>query len=291
MNLITVEKQKGAQRLHRKYLIIDGGDFEFKYDHEMDGNFIEFKSTLEDVFKDDVFTYRDFQRKELSKIARINNIVTIKEIEAEQGTKEWLSARIGIITASKTPFDSKGKPIPTYKEYVSQKVAEAFMQNNDGEPAEKYTTEVMQIGTDLEHFGIERYEEVTGNKVETRSLLVADGLMLGASPDGVVTDGKGNIEINIEVKSVLLKTFISELADQVVTKRYNTQVQVQMYMLGCDMTHLVTQCQEVSGRPLDIIVSKIKRDEEFIENMIETINRYEYDFEERYELLDCLVRA
>jgi len=289
MNLIKVEKQTGAARLHRKYLIIDGGDFKFKYDHEMDGSFIEFKSTLEDVFKDDVFTYRDLQRRELSKVARINNIITIKEIEAEQGTKEWLSARIGIITASRTPFDSKGKPIPTYLAFVNEKVAEAFMKNNDGIPNEKFTTEAMQIGTDLEHYGIERYEKVSKNKVETRNLLVADGLMLGASPDGVVTDGKNNIEINVEVKSVLLKTFIGEIVDQVVTKRYNTQVQVQMYMLTCDITHLVTQCQEVSGKPLDIIISIIDRDEEFIENMIETIKKYEIDFKRRYNMLEGMV--
>ena len=62
-----------------------------------------------------------------------------------------------------------------------------------------------------------------------------------------------------------------------------------MYMLGCDETHLVTQCQEVSGQPLDIIISTIERDEEFISNMIETVKMYEYDFAMRYARLETMI--
>ena len=289
MRLITVEKQTGAKRLHRKYTILNGDDFEFSCEHIVFGNTVEFEVKLEDEFKIEVEEFRTEQRDRQAKEARKANIVTIREIEAEQGTKEWLSSRIGIITASKTPFDSKGKQIPTYNAYVNEKVAEAFMKRNDGEPAEKYTNEAMQIGTDLEHYAIERYEEVSKNKVDQRSLLVADNLMLGASPDGVVIDDKGQVVFNIEVKSVLLKTYIGEIMSQTVTKRYNTQVQVQMYMLGCDETHLVTQCQEVSGQPLDIIISTIERDEEFISNMIETVKMYEYDFAMRYARLETMI--
>ncbi len=282
MRLIRVEKQTGAKRLHRKYMVLDGDEFIFSLEHTVFGNCVEFEAKLEDEFKLEVDEFRMKQKDRLSKEARKANVVEAKEIEAKQGTKKWLKSRIGIITASKTPFDVKGNRIPTYDAYVNEKVAEAFMENNDGEPAEKYTNEAMQIGTDLEHYGIERYEEITGNKVESRSLLVADGLMLGASPDGVVF---GKRTINVEVKSVLLKTFIGELVNDLVTKRYHTQVQVQMFILNADITHLVVQCQEVSGQPLDIVISKIERNEEFVSNMINTIKQYEFDFAERYEIL------
>ena len=56
--------------------------------------------------------------------------------------------------------------------------------------------------------------------------------------------------------------------------------------MNCDTTHLVTQTQERTGQAIDIIISVIARDEEFVSNMIATIKQYEKDFEERYSLLE-----
>jgi len=291
MQLISIEKLTGAKRLHRKYTILNGELFEFSRDHEelkntdnTNARIFEFKVEDEEAFKFEVEEYRQRQKAALSKIARKENTVTIKEIDAEQGTKEWLAARVGLITASKTPFDVKGNPIPTFNKYVWEKVADAFMKNNGVEPEDTFTSEAMERGTKLEHYALERYEEVTQNQVDTRSLLIADNLMVGASPDGVVE--RDGMTINVEVKSVLLKSYIGELQANYVSNNYMTQVQVQMFMLNSDLTHFVVQCQQVSGEPLDIIIREIRRDEEFISNMIETIKKYEREFRYVYGELE-----
>ena len=134
MQLIKIEKLTGAKRLYRKYFIDQKGNFEFSQPHEMlDADTIEFEAILETEFKAEIEEYRPIQKAELSKIARTKNTTVTKEIEASQGTKEWLNSRIGIITASKTPFDVNGNKIQTYDTYVNEKVAEAFIFENDGD--------------------------------------------------------------------------------------------------------------------------------------------------------------
>lgn len=291
MKLIEIEKLKGAKRLHRQYKITNRDNF--KYDgicEWISDSLIEFPSEHEAIFQSDVASYREHQIKELSKEMRIENVIQTVENEAKQGSDEWLKARIGIITASKTPFTSKGLPIPTYDTYVNGKVADAFIENNGGEKEESYTSEAMQIGTELEHYAIEDYEEFMGVEVEARGLIVGKDMMIGASPDGVTVDVERNI-INIEVKSVLLRTYLSELHSNTVTKRYNTQMQVQMFMLNCDVTNLVVQCQQNTGQPLMTIIRKVYRDEEFVSNMIETIKQYEMDFKLRYDMLTNSIKS
>ena len=291
MKTIKVEKQTGAKRNFRKYIMTNSCDYRPSFDFETvddTDNVIEFAKDFEAEFIIEVEAFKVEQIKVLSAEARLLNVTGVKEISFKQGSKEWLASRIGIITASKTPFDINGKPIPTFDTYVSSKVADAFIQQNDGEAEVGYTTEQMQIGTDIEHYAIERYEEITGRTVESRSLLTSDRLMIGASPDGVTVDENDNT-VNIEVKSVLLKTFISQLSDGKVTETYHTQVQVQMYMLNCDYTDLVVQCQQVSGQPLDIDIVTIERKEEFISNMIETIKLYEAEYKRKYELLSTKI--
>ena len=292
MMLIEIEKQTGAKRLHRKYRITNGDKFKFDAIHEMlEDDLIEFSTDLEETFKEDVESFRTHQRIALSAKLRAFNVPDVVENTSKQGTTDWLQARIGIITASKTPFTSKGLPIPTYDVYVNEKVADAFIENNGGEQADSYTSDAMQIGTDLEHYAIEDYEKLMGLKVEQRGLITATNLMIGASPDGVVLDADGNNMLNVEVKSVFLKTYIGQLVSGKVTNTYNTQLQVQMYILDVDQTSLVIQCQQMTGQPLMTLVDTVKRDEEFITNMIETIKQFEVDFKARYELLEAHIKT
>jgi len=286
MNLIGIEKLKGAKRLHRKYRITndDNGIKPSVEGEWVEFGVFEFAMEFEDAFIDEVAEFRKKQHIEQSLIARSKNIVATSESEYEQGSKEWLKARMGLITASKTPFTVKGLPIPTFDDYVNEKIADAFIQENDGEVAETYKSEAMQAGNDLEIYAIEDYEALTGYKVDTHGFIVAKEMMLGMSPDGVVELDSGD-RINIEVKSVFLKTYIGELHSNKVSHRYNTQMQVQMFMLDCDTTNLLVQCQQTTGQPLKMIVRIIQRDEEFISNMIETVALFEKEFKFRYEML------
>ena len=291
MKLISAERQKGAKKLHRMYSLTNYGDVDFPFDMEEisrneDTLVMAFESAQEGLFLQIVEDYRQTQLEEQTKLARKVNIVPTHEDSATQGSKEWLESRIGLITASKTPFKLDGKPIPTFDDYINEKVAEAFIKLNGGEQEEKMPpTQNMVRGTNFEKYAIERYEELTGRKVEKRNLIVADTMKVGASPDGVTTDEDGNI-INVEVKSVLLKNYLGELVKQKVSNQYFIQVQVQMFLLDADYTDFLVQQSQRAGKPFELIIRRIERDELVVSNMIETIKEYEEKFEERLEILE-----
>ena len=290
MKLIEIEKLKGAKRLHRKYELTNYRGVEFSFEYIFVENVIEFAVEFEDIFLDTITEFRKKQVIELSIKERLTNKVETVEDDFEQGSKEWLEARMGLITASKTPFTSKGLPIPTFDAYVNEKVADAFILENGGEIAETYTSEAMQMGNDLEVYAIEDYETLTGLTVNRHGFIRAKGMKLGMSPDGVVELEDGS-KRNIEIKSVFLKTYIGELYNNKVSKQYNTQMQVQMFMLDCDTTALLVQCQQTTGQPLKTIVREIVRDEVFMSNMVETVALFEKAFSERYEMLENSIKT
>ncbi len=282
MNLININKQTGAKRLHRKYLIENMGDFVFSKAHFLEKNIIEFETIFEEDFKTEVEDFKKDQRTIQTKELRVIQVPTVKDATLEQGTKEWLQARVGIITASSTPFTIKGLKIPTYDDYVNKKVAEAFRLENGLTREDNHTSVILDNGIQLEPRAIENYEKETGNKVVSKGLVVGVDMKIGASTDGVTTNDSFN-KINIEIKSVLLHTYLSELTKGSLVNKYYAQMQVQMYVLDIDLTHFLVQCQETDG--LKLIIREVNRDEEYISNMVETIKDFEKDFKEKYDLL------
>ena len=105
----------------------------------------------------------------------------------EQGSPEWLQARIGRVTASRmSAVCAKGKngaPSTTRAACMGELIAEYLT----GQVAENYTNADMQRGTELEPLARAAYE------VKTRQMVAQVGLVLhpendrfAASPDGIV---------------------------------------------------------------------------------------------------------
>lgn len=279
MKLIKATKLTGAKRLHRKYEVENMEDFTPTIECEKDKNIFEFDIKLEDEFLKDIERFSVVQKDRLSKELRKVNIPNVSDATHEQGTKEWLQARSGIITASDTPFNQYGLKIPTFDAYVDAKVADAYMVENGITKEDNYNSNVMSLGLELEPLAIEKYEDMTGFKVSQKGLVVSKDNKIGASPDGVTTDDDFN-KINIEIKSVMLKHYIAQLDREEQTKKYKAQMQVQMYIMDIDVTHFIVQCQEDTTLP--IILKEVYRDEEYISNMIGTLKEFESAFHERY---------
>jgi len=256
-----------------------------------DGNRIIFSSEYENSLKENI---EEENKKRLNTYLLAkraeNKPNKIKEVCVKQGTKEWLLLRKGLVTASKPCFNSKGLPIQSFNEYVNKKVADKFESEILGEALieeeleKEFKNEVMQNGNDLEAKAIARYEEITGNKVVHKGFVTGDSF--GVSHDGITTDKNFN-KINIEVKNLITNTYLSQLTHRVAEKRYYAQMQMQMYVLDCDLTHLVIQCQreEKLGVEMELLIVEVKRDEEFIMNMMETLKKFEKEFDYRYKIL------
>jgi len=283
MNLIKITKQTGAKRLHRAYTIENGDGFTVPFESKIFGDTIEFESKFEAEFLEIVNDFREVQRVAEAKKAREKNVPKVLEITEEQGTKEWLASRIGIITASDVPFDTKGLKTPKIDEYIDRKLAEKFILTKKGVIGENnFISDAMGRGLELEHLAIEKYERETGNIVTKKGLIKSIDNMIGASPDGMTVDEEFNA-INIEIKSVLLKHYIGQLDRDIQTHKYKSQMQVQMYILDTDVTHFIVQCQEDESLP--IILREVHRDEEYICNLIDTLHYFEKEFKRRSKKL------
>jgi putative phage-type endonuclease len=108
-------------------------------------------------------------------------------IDAEQGSPEWLAARVGRVTASRMADviaqGRSGAPSATRAAYMGELAAEILT----GVPAESFTNADMQRGTELEPIARAAYE------TQTRQMVDSVGLVLhprnerwAASPDGIV---------------------------------------------------------------------------------------------------------
>ena len=112
-----------------------------------------------------------------------------------QGSEEWKALRIGAITASRVIGILKGPKgyyLSTRKNYMAEKVCEILT----GKLAEHFISKEMQRGIDEEPIARTAYEIETGNFVEEVGIVDHPFIEnLKASPDGLLTDGKGGIEI------------------------------------------------------------------------------------------------
>lgn len=150
----------------------------------------------------------------------------------EQGSQEWLEARLGKVTASRVAdvvAKTKGGWGASRANYMAQLIAERLT----GVPADSFTNAAMQWGTEKEPEARAAYEFMTDTTVELVGFVDHPHiLMTGASPDGLVS-GDGMIEIKCPQSA----THIDTLLGGKVPGKYITQMQWQMACAGrvwCD---------------------------------------------------------
>lgn len=141
----------------------------------------------------------------------------------DQGSAEWLQARLGKATASKIAdimAKTKSGPSASRANYAAQLVAERL----SGTPAEGFTNAAMQWGTDTESEARDAY--AADRLCEVREIGFADHPtipMTGASPDGLI--GEDGL---VEIKCPNTATHIDTLLNRAVPSKYVKQMMWQM---------------------------------------------------------------
>lgn len=145
-------------------------------------------------------------------------------LDHEQGTEEWLAARLGRPSASgfSKLITATGKPSTSASGYIHELIAERLT----GESTPFHVTEWMERGTKLEPEARGAYEFITDNEVLETGFILDPSFEFGCSPDGLI-NGDGGLEI----KCPAPKTMVSYLADeQVGVKKYWQQIQGCMWI-------------------------------------------------------------
>ena len=178
----------------------------------------------------------------------------MKHIDVQQGTHEWLMARLGKPTASHASEILTPKELKLSKQsraYRHRLVAEIFL----GEPIESATTQFMERGNTLEPEARKWYEMETGQDVETAGLILTDDERVGCSPDGLV--GENGI---VEFKTYEAVHHVRELLDpKPLDNAHKGQIQWTLWVTDrgwCDRVYYHPTFQPVRVR--------IERDETYI---------------------------
>ena len=161
----------------------------------------------------------------------------MKVIDCQQGTPEWLQARLGIATASE--MDALVSPLGKVREgkgvqsYLALKLAERWRN----EPLPSFGGGVVEQGSLREKDAIPWFEMETDTTVQRVGFITTDDGSVGCSPDGLLPDGTG-----IEVKCPQANTHVAYLLDGGLPDQYVIQVQTSIYVTGAACWRFLSYC-------------------------------------------------
>lgn len=161
----------------------------------------------------------------------------MKLIECEQGSPEWLQARLGIVTASEvdsliTPLwkARTGEGVATY---LATKIAERWR----GCPLTAYHGGSMEQGTLREDEAVAWYALDQNVDVRKVGFITTDDGKMGCSPDGLMDDG------GIEIKCPEPHTHVGYLLAGVLPSKYAAQVHASMLVTGLPRWRFLSYCR------------------------------------------------
>ena len=187
---------------------------------------------------------------------------------SEQGSEEWLKARLGLFTASKAGDLMKrqrnGQPYATRQAYIT----EIALARITGEGTEMFTSADMQEGIDRERTAALAYQFHTGNDTEQTGLWHNE--IYGASPDDLIVGQNGGVEY----KNPRATTHYQTLRTKEIPEHYYWQILQNLLVTGRDFWDYV------SFHPLfppdaQLFIKRIERN-----SVIEDLDQLEHELAE-----------
>ena len=183
----------------------------------------------------------------------------MKKIECEQGSQEWLAARLGVPSASQFSkiVTGKGGKSTQLEAYINQLVAEELT----GETTLVYVNEHMKRGTELEPDARELYEALTGQSVEEVGFCLHDTVNAGCSPDGLVGEEGG-----LEIKCAAPATHVEWVKAGALPAKHLQQIMGCLWITGRKWWDFMSY--HPTMKPL---IVRVERDEEYIAVLAEHV--------------------
>lgn len=150
----------------------------------------------------------------------------MKILHVEQGSDEWLKARLGMITGTRLKSVMAGAQAQETLMY------ELLAEQLSGVQETVWVNDAMRWGTEHEEEAVQMFEKGKRIKSEAVGFCISDEFsFLGLSPDRLVKT-KGVFTKAIEVKCPTTKTAIKYRYDGAIPKEYKWQV--VNYFLVCE---------------------------------------------------------
>lgn len=197
-------------------------------------------------------------------------------LNVEQGSDEWLTARLGIPTASgndRILTPKKLERASQAKGYRNQLLTEWLI----GEPIDWGSSSAcMERGKELEERARAHYEWVSDVDAMVVGFMLRDDRMYGASPDSLIgTDG------GLEIKCPALHNHIGYMTEpSSLVEEYRGQVQGNLYVSGREWWDIMSY-----NPSLPEVVVRVERDEKYIHALDETLKWFTAWVREGREIL------
>ena len=178
----------------------------------------------------------------------------------EQGTPEWLAARLGKPSASlfSRVITMTGKPSASADGYINQLLGERLT----GKSEPHYTSEAMILGTEREPLARADYEFISGNKVNEVGFILDDSESYGCSPDGLIGEDGG-----LEIKCPAQTTQAGYWRDkQSGVKKYYQQIQGCMWVTDRKWWDFFSYHPDMPH-----VLVRVERNEDYIEKLLEQV--------------------
>jgi hypothetical protein len=181
--------------------------------------------------------------------------------KAEQGTPEWLQARLGKFTASRAGDLMKkqrnGQAYAARKNYIT----ELALERLTGKSKEVMQTEAMLNGIESERVAALAYSFHTGYQTEQTGLWHND--IYGASPDDLV-----EVDGGVEYKNPMPATHKETLETQEIPEHYYWQIIQCLLVTDRDWWDYVSHCSDFPVNA-QLFIKRVER--ENVEQDIEAL--------------------
>jgi len=198
-------------------------------------------------------------------------------ITADQGSDEWVQARIGVPSGSRfSDIMAKGGGA-TRASYLTSLALERVT----GVREEIKTTFAMEQGTERESMARSVYEAQTGNLVSQIGFCMHDTMQVGVSPDGLVsTDGA------TEYKCPQPKAHLDylKLEQGKCPSSYRWQIQGQLWILERDWCDFVSYNPDFPDNA-QIVIRRVNRDEKAIKELEDEVIKFLDELEKEVEFI------
>ena len=200
----------------------------------------------------------------------IDGLITL---DCEQGSEEWLAARLGIPTA--TGFENivtaTGKKSASSIKYMAELIEESILGGGD-----TFKSGFMERGNQLEPQARAAYEFLTGNDViQVGGVYLNEDREIMVSPDGLIP----SLKKGLEIKCPKMSTHIRYLLEGGVPAEYVIQVQANLWVTGYETWDFVSYCPEYQKQTLYLFTAArdeklMKAFDEHIPQFVKTLKAY-----------------
>lgn len=184
-------------------------------------------------------------------------------LEVEQGTPEWLAARVGVITASRFKDACSRLAKGGMTSYATKYADDVALERVTGEMVDPgFVTWQMRAGQEREPFARALYERHTAQWVEQSGIALTDDGRFGYSTDGFVGEDGA-----IEIKSPSSASVILSMWRDHDLSEYQHQMQGGLWLTGRKWIDFVMYVPSLAGIGKELYIKRVTRDEAFIETM------------------------